>query len=186
MLLAKAADPQAVTSSGANVLMMAAQNRQRANVDYLLGRGFRPVRIKAVGERTALAQDVSMRANALAQDWTAQFLSRKSQPAEANAAYAAAVGDYEAAAEEANRLIPLYEQELVKDRQTRSDQKTATGLMTILSVGAAIAAGGGVYYIYSPVVSGKLEQDQYALATLKAEATESTARAAAIRNLLAN
>jgi ankyrin repeat protein len=185
LLMAKAPDRNAVTLSGANVLMMAAQNKQRANVDFLLNRGFRPVRIRAVGERPTMAQDVSIRANALANDWSAQYLARKEQGGEARAAYTAAVADYAAAADEAKRLAALYEQEIVKDKQGRAEHRAVAGLMSVLSLGAALASGGGYYSMYTPVLSTKLEQDEHALATLNAEAAESTARAAAIRTALA-
>jgi hypothetical protein len=155
-------------------------------VDYLLGRGFRPVRIKAVGERAPLAQDVSMRANALAQDWTAQFLARKGQSLEADAAYAEAAKDYDAAAAEAKRLAPLYEQEIAKDKAARAEHRAAAGFMSALSVGLAVASGGGYYTVYMPMLATKLEQDEHALASLIAEAAESAARAAAIRNALQN
>jgi ankyrin repeat protein len=185
LLLSKTSDPHVVTASGANVLMMAAQNRQRANVEYLLGRGFRPVRTKAVGTREPLDQDVSTRANALAADWAAQYLARKGDTASARAYYAAAIRDYEAAAEEARRMASLYEQEIAKDKADRAGSRAAAGLMSALSVAAALASGGGYYSVYSPTLSTKLEQDEHELAALNTEVTQSLARAAAIRSTLA-
>lgn len=184
LLLAKTAQPNLLTASGANVLMMAAQSRQRANVEYLLGRGFRPVRIKAVGARKPLDQDVSMRANALAADWAAQYLTRKGNPASADTYYRAALQDYEAAAEEAKRMAGVYEQEIAKDKAARADHRAAAGLMSALSVAAALAAGGGYYSVYMPRLTTKLEQDEQALADLKEEASQSLARTAAIRTIL--
>lgn len=181
LLIARASDPNATTASGANVLMMAAQNRQRASVDFLLARGFRPVRIKAVGAPEPLGQDVSIRANALAQDWTAQFLTRKGQVAEAGPAFAAAVDDYERAAVEADRVAGLYAIEVEKEKKDRSAQQLSAGIASVLSVGMALAAGGGVYYLYSPVLASKLERDQQNLAALRTEAAESRARAAVLR-----
>jgi Ankyrin repeats (3 copies) len=180
VLLTKAADPNAVTASGANVLMMAAQNGQRANADFLLARGFRPVRISAVaGERPPLAQDLSPRANALAHDWTAQFLTRKGDTAAAKAAFLAAAQDHAAAAAEARRLAALYELEVAKDKQARADHRVTAGLMTVLTTAATI--GAGYYVIYTPKLSTKLEQDENALEILKAEAAQSASRAAALR-----
>lgn len=185
LLLARAADPNAVTASGANVLMMAAQNTQRANADFLLARGFRPVRISAVaGERPPLAQDLSPRANAQAHDWTAQYLMRKGDTAAAKAAFLAAAEDHDAAAAEAKRLGALYEQEIVKDKQARADHRVTAGLMTVLTTAATI--GAGYYVIYTPKLSTKLEQDENALKMLQAEAAQSTARAVALRAAHAN
>ncbi len=185
LLLSKASNPQLTTVSGANVLMMAAQSRQRPNVEYLLARGFRRVRIKAVGDREPLAQDVSMRANALAADWTGQYFARKGDLAGANLSYSAAILDYEAAGAEAKRLAGVYEQEIARDKIERAGHRAAAGLMSALSVAAALAAGGGYYSVYTPTLVTKLEQDEHALAELNSETTQSLARAAAIRSILA-
>jgi len=153
--------------------------------EYLLARGFRPVRIKAVGDREPLAQDVSMRANALAADWTGQYLARKGDLAGANLSYSAAILDYEAAGAEAKRLAGVYEQEIARDKVERAGHRAAAGLMSALSVAAALAAGGGYYSVYTPTLVTKLEQDEHALAELNSETTQSLARAAAIRSILA-
>lgn len=180
LLLAASKDPNATTASGANILMMAAQNHQRANVDFLLGKGFRPVHIQAVGgERPELAQDMSPRANAYAQDWWGQYAARKGDLAASNAAFTVAAGQYDAAAAEARRLEALYEIELVKDRQARNQQRAAAGVATVLTT--AVTLGAGYWVVYFPNLESKLEEDQRALDALKAEAAETTARAAALR-----
>ncbi len=185
LLLVATKDTGATTVSGANVLMMAAQNHQRANVDYLLARGFRPVRIKAApGDKPALAQDISLRANALAGDWWGQYATRKGDPASAKAAFASAADDYDAAAAEARRLTTAYEAELVKDKQARNNQRAAAGVATVLS--AALTLGAGYYVIYIPALATKVEEDERAIALFKAETAEFTARATALRGQLAS
>ena len=180
LLLVATKDTSATTVSGANVLMMAAQNHQRANADYLMARGFRPARIKLVaGDKPELAQDMSFRANALAGDWWGQYATRKGDGEAAKAAFAAAADDYDAAAVEALRLTKAYEIELVKDKKERAGQRAAAGMATVLTT--ALTLGAGYAFIYMPALQDKVEQDEQAIATFKAETTESTARAKALR-----
>lgn len=187
LLLTTTKDTNATTVSGANVLMMAAQNHQRANADYLMARGFRPVRIKAApgaaGEKPELAQDMSFRANALAGDWWGQYATRKGDGASAKTAFATAAADYDAATAEASRLTTAYEIELVKDKQARAGQRAAAGVATVLTT--ALTLGAGYAFIYMPALQTEVEQDERAIATLKAETIEATARAKALRAQLA-
>ena len=184
LLLTATKDTSATTASGANVLMMAAQNHQRANADYLMARGFRPMRIKTVaGDKPELAQDMSPRANALAGDWWGQYATRKGDPAAAREAFAAAAVDYEAAAAEARRLTTAYQVELVKDKQARAGQRAAAGMATVLTT--ALTLGAGYAFIYMPALQDEVEQDERAIASLTVETTESTARAKALHAQLA-
>ena len=189
LLLAAAKDTGVTTVSGANVLMMAAQNHQRSNADYLMARGFRPARIAFKPDEAApkseLIQDMSFRANALASDWWGQYAARKSDPAAAKIAFAGAADDYDAAAAESARLIKVYEAKLVKDKQARNNQRAAAGVATVLSVALTLGAGGNVITAYMPLLADIVEQDEAAIAALKAESTEFTARAKALRVQLA-
>lgn len=188
-LLTAAKDTGATTVSGANVLMMAAQNHQRSNADYLMARGFRPVRVQlkpdAATPKPELLQDMSFRANALAGDWWGQHAGRKGDGAAAKAAFAVSADDYDAAAAESARLIKVYEVKLVKDKQARAGQRAAAGVATALSVALTLGAGGGVITAYMPALQDVVEQDEAAIAALKAEVTEFTARAKALRVQLA-
>lgn len=180
VLLVSTKDTATTTTSGANVLMMAAQGHQRANADYLLARGFRPVRIQApAGDKPALAQDMAPRANALAADWWGQYATRKGDPASAKTAFAAAADDYDAAAAEARRLTTAYEAELVKDKQARVNQRVAAGVSTVVTT--ALTLGAGYAFIYMPALATKVEEDERAIASFKSEAAEFTARAATLR-----
>uniref|UniRef100_B0SYP9 Ankyrin n=1 Tax=Caulobacter sp. (strain K31) TaxID=366602 RepID=B0SYP9_CAUSK len=184
LLLVSTKDTGATTVSGANVLMMAAQNHQRANADYLLARGFRPVRIKAAAnDKPELAQDMSPRANALAADWWGLYATRKGDQASAKAAFATAADDYDAAAAEARRLTTAYEAELVKDKQARAAHRAAAGAATVLTT--ALTLGAGYAFIYIPALATEVEEDERAIATFKAETAEFTARAVALRGQLA-
>jgi len=183
-LLAASKARDATTSSGANVLMMAAQNHQRRNFDYLLARDFRPVLIHAVGEsRPPLAQDMSPRANALAFDWWGQLAAKNGDAAASKAAFARAAEQYDTAIVEARRLTGLYELELAKDKRTRSEERGAAVLASVLTTAATL--GAGYYVTWGPIMKTKVEQDELALATLKTEIDESTARAAALRGQIA-
>jgi hypothetical protein len=185
LLLTSTKDTGATTVSGANVLMMAAQNHQRANADYLLARGFRPVRIQPPpGDKPVLAQDMAPRANALAADWWGQYATRKGDPASAKAAFATAAADYDAAAAEARRLTTAYEAELVKDKQARAAHRAAAGVSTVITT--ALTLGAGYAFIFIPALASKVEEDERAIASFKAETAEFTARAAALRGQLAS
>ncbi|WP_029913705.1 ankyrin repeat domain-containing protein [Caulobacter sp. UNC358MFTsu5.1] len=189
LLLASTKDTGVTTVSGANVLMMAAQNHQRSNADYLMARGFRPARIQFKPDEAAakseLVQDMSFRANALAADWWGQYAARKSDPAAAKIAFAGAADDYDAAAAESARLIKVYEAKLVKDKQSRNNQRAAAGVATVLSVALTLGAGGNTITAFMPLLADVVEQDEAAIAALKAESTEFTARAKALRVQLA-
>ncbi|MBO9557135.1 MAG: ankyrin repeat domain-containing protein [Caulobacter sp.] len=189
LLLGATKDTGVTTVSGANVLMMAAQNRQHSNADYLMARGFRPARIQfkpdAAGEKSELVQDMSFRANALASDWWGRYATRKSDPTAAKIAFSGAADDYDAAAAESARLIKVYEAKLVKDRQARNSQRAAAGVATVLSVALTLGAGGNTITAYMPLLRDVVEQDEAAIAALKADVTEFAARAKALRVQLA-
>lgn len=187
LLLAATKDTNATTISGANVLMMAAQNHQRANADYLMARGFRPARVKATpgvaGDKPELAQDMSFRANALAGDWWGQYATRKGDLPSAKTAFATAADDYDAATVETLRLTTAYEAKLVKDKQARATHRAAAGVATVLTT--ALTLGAGYAVIYMPELQTEVEQDERAIATFKTETSESTTRAKALRAQLA-
>jgi hypothetical protein len=184
LLLVASKKPDATTSSGANVLMMAAQNHQRANFDYLLAKDFRPVLIHAVGaDRPPLAQDLSPRANAYGLDWWGQYAARKGDAAASKAAFASAAEQYDAAIAEARRVSGLYEEELAKDKKARAEERGAAVLASVLTTAATF--GAGYWVAWSPIMKTKVEQDEHALAALKTEIDESTARAAALRAQIA-
>ncbi len=52
-------------------------------------------------------------------------------------------------------------------------------MATVLTT--ALTLGAGYAFIYMPALQDKVEQDEQAIATFKAETTESTARAKALR-----
>jgi len=187
ILLAASKAPDATTVSGANVLMMAAQNHQKSNFDFLLAKGFRPVRIHAVGaDHPALAQDMSARANAFAEDWWGQYANRKGQPEASRAAFAAAAEDYDAAAAEATRLCGLYVIEVAKEQKARNDARARILMADVLVSALTLGAGTGYMVVYIPGgFKTKLEEDQSILAALKVEADAASARAAALRTQIA-
>jgi ankyrin repeat protein len=182
-LLAVAKDPNATTLSGANVLMMAVQNRQRPNAEYLMAKGFRPVRIKAVdspaGPKPEIAQDLAPRTNAIAQDWYGQYATRKGDPAAGKAAFAAAAADYDAAAEEARRLVGAYGRALTADQEARNKGRVAAGLMTVGLT--ALTLGAGYSVVMTPHFTNIVEADKQAIIDYQAEAAAMTARAAELR-----
>ena len=183
IMLGAAKDPNITTVSGANALMMAAQNRQRINADFLMSKGLRPVRVKLVeapgAPKAELAQDLSARTNAIAQDWWGQYATKKGDAAAARDAFGQAAKDYEAAVQESKRLVAAYEVQLMQDKKARGNARAAAGVASVLMT--AVTLGAGYTVMYSPNLQTDVERDEQAIATLKTEIDEMTARAAALR-----
>jgi hypothetical protein len=170
-VLARTAHPDTPNGDGLDVLLVAVQANHPVIARLMFQAGYAPSYAPPASPagiaRDPMRLDDHAAVNATALSWYAEFLAQQGKAAEATATWRGALGAFDLAIKEDDRVTDAVRKVLADDEHKREAGRAANLALNVAGVALAAATGTGAVFMMTP--NTQVEQDKQRLATIAAD-----------------